>query len=197
MFFEKIIERNNDKTIVKLCNKLNKSCSFTKSTYMTALCELAYRLFIFGHEEDALLVCEYSNIDIPQKINYNCWDFILFIWGLEAFIYNKNDRRKDKEYRVKEMKKVWSVPKTGGETTEESWNFHKKTAARQKYDDLCCKKKIEQAIEENDKKSETIYRITALYKMIGYGITGYYPAFEDNKDKLSQDIDDYINQIVF
>ena len=90
MFFEKIIERNNDKTIVKLCNKLNKSCSFTKSTDMTALCELAYRLFIFGHEEDALLVCEYSNIDIPQKINYNCWDFILFylsgVWKLSSII---------------------------------------------------------------------------------------------------------------
>ena len=97
MFFEKIIERNNDKTIVKLCNKLNKSCSFTKSTDMTALCELAYRLFVFGHEEDALLVCEYSNIDIPQKsiITVGILFYLSGVWKLSSIIRTIEEKIKN------------------------------------------------------------------------------------------------------
>ena len=41
------------------------------------------------------------------------------------------------------------------------------------------------AIESDivNKKSENSYRLIALYKMIGYGVTGFYPALEENKDE--------------
>lgn len=47
-------------------------------------------------------------------------------------------------------------------------------------------------IAEKNKKFELAYRLTALYCMISYGITGFYPELENNKDKLQEDINKYI-----
>lgn len=87
MLFEEIMERYSDKKIISLCKKLNKKCSFGSGVDAAYLCELAYRLYVMGAKEDALRVCEFTNINIPNKVNYRVWDFILLIWGLEAYIY--------------------------------------------------------------------------------------------------------------
>ena len=37
------------------------------------------------------------------------------------------------------------------------------------------------------------YRFIALSKMIGYGVTGFYPQLEEHKEELQRDMDEYIN----
>ena len=192
MSFEEIMERQDDKKIVSLCKKLNKKCSFASGADAANLCELAYRLYVMGAKEDALKVCEFTNIDIPAKINYNIWDFILFIWGLEAYIYNEDGRSEDKEYRVSLMKKVWSTPKNASDTEEKAWAFMQKIFARKTIDSVCDIKEIEEAMAEGDKKSANATRLTALYNMIGYGITGFCPELEKNNDELNTKIREYI-----
>ena len=192
MSFEEIMERQDDKKIVSLCKKLNKKCSFASGADAANLCELAYRLYVMGAKEDALKVCEFTNIDIPTKINYNVWDFILFIWGLEAYIYNENGRVRDKEERIAQMKKVWSTPKNASDTEEKAWAFMQKIFARKTIDSVCDIKEIEEAEAEGDKKSANATRLTALYNMIGYGITGFCPELEKNNDELNTKIREYI-----
>ena len=192
MSFEEIMERQDDKKIVSLCKKLNKKCSFASGADAANLCELAYRLYVMGAKEDALKVCEFTNIDIPTKINYNVWDFILFIWGLEAYIYNENGRGRDKEERIAQMKKVWSTPKNASDTEEKAWAFMQKIFARKTIDSVCDIKEIEEAMAEGDTKSANATRLTALYNMIGYGITGFCPELEKNNDELNTRIREYI-----
>lgn len=192
MSFEEIMERQDDKKIVSLCKKLNKKCSFASGADAANLCELAYRLYVMGAKEDALKVCEFTNIDIPTKINFNVWDFILFIWGLEAYIYNEDGRSEDKENRVSLMKKVWSTPKNASDTEEKAWAFIQKIFARKTIDSVCDIKEIEEAMAEGDKKSANATRLTALYNMIGYGITGFCPELEKNNDELNTKIREYV-----
>ena len=137
-------------------------------------------------------VCEHVNIEIPEKINYNVWDFIIWIWGLEAYIYNETGRKDDKNFRVAQMKKVWSTPKRNDETEEEAWRFCQKIMNRKTFESICNTANIEQASAVNDKKAENHYRLTALYSMIGYGVTGFYLNLENNKEKLSEKIKEYI-----
>ena len=192
MLFEEIMERYSDKKIMSLCKKLNKKCSFGSGVDAAYLCELAYRLYVMGAKEDALKVCEFTNINIPTKINYNVWDFILFIWGLEAYIYNEDGRSEDKEYRVSLMKKVWSTPKNALDTEEKAWAFIQKIFARKTFEDVCDIQAIEEAEAEGDKKSANAMRLTALYNMIGYGIIGFCPELEKNNDELNTKIREYI-----
>ena len=192
MLFADIMMNHEEREIVGLCKKLGKSCSFTKNADMSSLCELAYWLYIYDCKEEALKVCEHVNIEIPEKINYNVWDFIIWIWGLEAYIYNETGRNDDKNFRVAQMKKVWSRPKRNDETEEEAWRFCQKIMNRKIFESICNTASIEQASAVNDKKSENHYRLTALYSMIGYGVTGFYLNLENNKEKLSEKIKEYI-----
>ena len=192
MLFEEIMESHKEKKILSLCKKLIKKCSFTSSTDVTNLCELAYWLYVVGDVENALKVCEFTNIDIPVKINYNVWDFILFIWGLEAHIYNEKGKTADKEFRVEQMKKVWSTPKNSNDTEEKAWAFMQKILNRQTFESVCDIKEIEENEAAGDKKSADSYRFIALYSMISYGITGFCPDLVDKGEKLNEKIREYI-----
>lgn len=183
---------HSEKKIISLCKKLTKKCSFTSGADATNLCELAYWLYVAGDSENALKVCEHTNIDIPAKINYNVWDFILFIWGLEAHIYNENGKTADKEFRVEQMKKVWSTPKNSNDTEEKAWDFMQKIFNRQTFELVCDIKKIEEDEAAGDKKSADSYRFIALYSMISYGITGFCHDLEKNKNELGEKIKEYI-----
>ena len=192
MLFEDIMMEHDEKEIMRLCKKLNKSCSFTKNSDMATLCELVYWLYVFNDKENALKVCEYTNIDIPLTINYNIWDFILFIWGLEAHIYDEYGRMDDKNFRISQIKKVRSTPKNKDETEESAWKFSQKIMNRVSFESVCMIKNIEQDSVKDDIKKGNKYRLLALYNMIGYGVTGFYPDLEKNKDKLNSKINEYI-----
>ena len=196
MVFEEIMESHKEKKIISLCKKLIKKCSFTSGADATNLCELAYWLYVVGDSENALKVCELTNIDIPAKINYNVWDFILYIWGLEAHIYNEKGKTADKEFRVEQMKKVWSTPKNSNDTEEKAWAFMQKILNRQTFESVCNVKEIEENEAAGDKKSADSYRFIALYSMISYGITGFCPDLVKNNDKLKTKIREYIGCLI-
>lgn len=63
---------------------------------------------------------------------------------------------------------------------------------RKTFESICHTANIEQASAINDKKLENHYRLTALYSMIGYGVTGFYLNLENNKEKLSEKINEYM-----
>lgn len=191
--FQKIVEKCKEKNIVKLCKKLEKSCSFTKSKDVENLCALAYWLYIYGYKDEVLTVCEFANLDIPERINYNIWTWILSIWGLHAHIHAENNNQAEKENKITNMKKVYSTPKRDGQTQEEAWEFYLRIANRITYEELCNHAEIERCITDNEKKIELSYRFTALFSMISYGVTGFYPALENNKEQLQKDIDFYIS----
>lgn len=192
MLFEEIMVNHSEKEIISLCKKLIKKSSFTSSADATNLCELAYWLYVIGDKENSLKVCEYTNIEIPKKINYNVWDFLLWIWGLEAYIYNEDERSDDKTFRIEQMKRVWSTPKNSNETEEKAWAFAQKIMNRQTFETICKLKKIEEAENSGDEKAANDYRFTALYSMIGYGVTDFYPDLEKNKYELNEKIKEYI-----
>ena len=192
MLFEEIMVNHSEKKIISLCKKLIKKSSFTRSADAANLCELAYWLYVIGDRKSSLKVCEYSNIEIPEKINYNVWDFILWIWGLEAYIYDEDERIDDKTFRIEQMKRVWSMPKNSNDTEEKAWAFVQKTMNRQTFENMCKLKNIEEAENSGNKKAANDYRFIALYSMIGYGVTGFYPDLEKNKYELDQKIKEYI-----
>lgn len=188
MNFIEISKKYKEKNIIKLCEKLNKSCFFTKSKDIETLCELAYWLYIHGYEEDILGIYEFANIEIPIKINYNIWTWILYIWGLQAYIYENNGNITDKEKIITRIKSVYSVPRTVEQSKSEAWRFYEKIASRVTLESVFLQQHIQTAILGNDKKLELSYRFIALYKMISYGITGFYPELERNKEALKNNI---------
>lgn len=54
--FESIEARHTEKKIISLCKKLIKKCSFNSGADARNLCELAYWLYVYGYEDDVLLV---------------------------------------------------------------------------------------------------------------------------------------------
>jgi len=98
----------------------------------------------------------------------------------------------DKNIRISQMKKAWSTPNRSDKTEEEMWKSYQKIANRQTFEKLCNMEEIANESDIVNKKSENSYHLIALYKMIGYGVTGFYPALEENKDELERKIEEYI-----
>ena len=109
-----------------------------------------------------------------------------------SYIYNEDGRTEEKEYRVSLMKKVWSTPKNESDTKEKAWAFMQKIFARKTFEDVCDIQEIEEAEAEGNKKSANAARLTALYNMIGYGITGFCPELVNNRDELEAKIREYV-----
>ncbi|MBN6709648.1 hypothetical protein JFL47_11635 [Haemophilus haemoglobinophilus] len=186
-------EKYQEKEIIKRCKKLAKSCALTKSKDVSTLCELAYWFYIYDYQDEVLNIYNLVNIEIPQRVNYNIWTWILSIYGLQAYIYELNGETTEKDKIIEKINKIYSVPRRDGQTEQEAYELHIRIANRQTYEEICNKNKIESCIAENDKKLELSYRFTALFSMISDGVTGDYPALESNKDKLIADISDYID----
>ena len=82
--------------------------------------------------------------------------------------------------------------KNKDETEESAWKFSQKIMNRVSFESACMIKNIEQDSVKDDIKKGNKYRLLALYNMIGYGVTGFYPDLEKNKDKLNSKINEYI-----
>lgn len=190
--FEQIAHHCSEKQIIKLAQKLAKNFSFTRSQKVMDLCSLAYWLYIFEHKEMALSLCQATNIEIPKKVNYNLWEPLLAIWGLEAYLYEEMGKITEKELKIAQIKEVRSVPNKLRKTKEAKWEFFMRIANRLTFDEICQKDDINWVISQNDKKSELAYRLTALFQMISYGVTGFYPDLERHKAELQTEIKNYI-----
>ncbi|MDY4010965.1 MAG: DUF6707 family protein [Fusobacterium gastrosuis] len=147
------------------------------------------------YEDEILDIYSLVNIGLPIKVNFDIWTWILSIWGLQAYIYEQNGEVIKKAIIVEKIKEVYSQPKREKETKQEAWEFFQRIANRQTFEEICNKRQIESCILENDKKLELGYRLSALYNMISYGVTGFYLNLEANKEKLKEEITDYIGKL--
>ena len=195
MNFEELSLKYKEKNIVKLCKKLSKSFALTRSKDMTNLYELAFWLYIYDYKDEILNIYNLVNIDIPEKIDFNIWTWILSIWGLQAYIYETEGEINKKDEIVANMKRVYSVPRTKEDTQENTWKFYLKIAGRQTLESVSYEDEIERAIQNENKKGEEAYRFSGLCKMISYGVTGFYPHLVENKDKLEERIKEYIQYL--
>lgn len=195
MNFDDLSLKYKEKNIVKLCKKLSKSFALTRSKDMTNLYELAFWLYIYDYKDEILNIYNLVNIDIPEKIDFNIWTWILSIWGLQAYIYETEGEINKKDEIVANMKRVYSVPRTKEDTQENTWKFYLKIAGRQTLESVSYEDEIERAIQNENKKGEEAYRFSGLCKMISYGVTGFYPHLVENKDKLEERIKEYIQYL--
>lgn len=195
MNFEELSLKYKEKNIVKLCKKLSKSFALTRSKDMTNLYELAFWLYIYDYKDEILNIYNLVNIDIPEKIDFNIWTWILSIWGLQAYIYETEGEINKKDEIVANMKRVYSVPRTKEDTQENTWKFYLKIAGRQTLESVSYEAEIERAIQTENKKGEEAYRFSGLCKMISYGVTGFYPHLVENRDKLEERIKEYIQYL--
>lgn len=195
MNFEELSLKYKEKNIVKLCKKLSKSFALTRSKDMTNLYELAFWLYIYDYKDEILNIYNLVNIDIPEKIDFNIWTWILSIWGLQAYIYESKGETNKKDEIVANMKKVYSVPRTKEDTEESTWKFYTRIAGRQTLESVSYADKIERAIQTENKKGEEAYRFSGLCEMISYGVTGFYPHLVENRDKLEEKIEEYVQYL--
>ena len=195
MNFDELSLKYKEKNIVKLCKKLSKSFALTRSKDMTNLYELAFWLYIYDYKDEILNIYNLVNIDIPEKIDFNIWTWILSIWGLQTYIYETEGEINKKDEIVANMKRVYSVPRTKEDTQENTWKFYLKIAGRQTLESVSYEAEIERAIQTENKKGEEAYRFSGLCKMISYGVTGFYPHLVENRDKLEERIKEYIQYL--
>ena len=195
MNFDELSLKYKEKNIVKLSKKLAKSFALTRSKDMTNLYDLAFWLYIYDYKDEILNIYNLVNIDIPEKIDFNIWTWILSIWGLQAYIYESEGEISKKDEIVANMKKVYSVPRTKEDTEESTWKFYTRVAGRQTLESVSYVDKIESAIQSGNKSSETAYRFSGLSNMISYGVTGFYPHLVENRDKLEEKIKEYIQYL--
>lgn len=151
-------------------------------------------LYVYGHIDEAIKVCEFSHLDDPKpdKVNYNVWDFILRLWGLEAYIYRKQGEEEKCAERISAMERIWTIPNGIFDTAEKQMAQNKRIRDDLTYEDAINKDKVEEYVESGNKSWANDYRFTALYRMIGYGVTGLYPHLEEHKEELEQRIESYI-----
>lgn len=192
--FEQIMEICSEKKVVSRCKKLSKKSKLTSGAVAGTLTELGYWLYVYGHIAEAIKVCEFSHIEEPKpgKVNYNIWDFVLWLWGLEAYIYRKQNAEERCNERIVAMKRVWSIPSGIFDTTEKISAHNRSIRNSLTYEDAINKNKIEEQLESNSKLGAAEYRFTALFHMIGYGVTGLYPHLEEHKAELEELIEQYI-----
>lgn len=195
--FEQILQTCPEKKIVSRCKKLTKKSALTSGATATTLAELAYWLFVYGYENEALLVCGFSHIDDPPpfKVNYNVWDYILWVWGLEAYIYRRRNEDKKCADLIAAMERVWSIPCGIYDTVEKKTAQLRQIQSGLTFEDAISKDKIERALADGSKSEADAYRFVSLFKMIGYGVTGLYPQLEEHKEELEEKIRDYIQLI--
>lgn len=192
--FEQIMEICSEQKVVSRCKKLSKKSKLTSEAVACTLTELGYWLYVYGHIAEAIKVCEFSHIEEPKpgRVNYNVWDFVLWLWGLEAYIYRKQNDEEKCNDRIEAMERVWSIPSGIFDTTEKMLAQTRRIRDGLTYEEAINKDKIEEELESNSKSGANKYRFTALFRMIGYGVTGLYPHLEEHKAELEELIDRYI-----
>ena len=178
--FESIKNKHEEKIISSLCNKLIKKCSFNSGSNIQNLCHLAYWLFVFGYDEDVLLLCEITHdVEFPGKGGFNVWDFILYIWGLEVHILKKKTCFDKADERIKKMDEIWLMPPQ---------KIEHEIARRNGVTISHCSREKEIATATSADK----WRFIALFKLIGYGATGLFPDLNNQQSVVDELVEEYI-----
>ena len=194
--FEEIMENCNHKKVISLCKKLNKKLSFKNGNDVENLCHLTYWLYILGKKELAKKCIELTH-SIPFDQNYNIWDFLHSIWGLEIRILFEEGKNKDAEKIIETIDQHLLTPsKQFNETPEEMQKRENRRRDRLVVDEESYKNQINSDLKDGDIKSANEWRFIALLSLIGDGATGLYPHLNKGKEEIEKIIKDYIKEIL-
>ncbi len=184
--FESIQATHTEKKIVSLSKKLIKRCTFNSGADAQNLCELAYWLYIYGYADDVLLVCEITHdIEFPGKGGFNVWDYILFIWGLEAHILKERAQIEKANDRIKRMDELWKLSSKSAE--QEAMRRNRVTISECAYE--------EKIANDTSASSADRWRFLSLFRLIGYGVTGLFPCLQKEKVAVDELAKEYIERL--
>ena len=192
--FDIIARTHKEKKIVSLCNSLIKHCSFDSGKDAEKLCTLAYWLFVAGDDKCVLMIAQYTHsAKFSGKAFFNVWDYILYIWGLEIYLYTKSGELEAASCRISEFDKVLKTPLPGNYPSYElQLIYEQERRERIKYPDILNFHKIQKA---ELTLSKCQYKLQALYKMVGYTYTGLFPNLTEKQNKIEQYIHEYVTDL--
>lgn len=188
--FERLLTNHKEKKIQSCCKKLIKKCSFDSGADAENLCHLAFWLFVYEYEDEALLICELThNVPFPGKGMWNVWDFIMFIWGLEVHILKKRGHEDLANRIIEKMDALWLTSLGGAQRT-----YEQEMARRERFDLAFCSHSEE--IEHSYSPSlANGYRFTALFKLVGYTATDLYPNLKSEKRQVEEIVTSYMEEL--
>lgn len=188
--FESIQNNHKEKKIISLSKKLTKKCSFDSGSDIDNLCRLAYWLFVYGYENEAISVCQIThNVVFPGKGKWDVWDFIMYMWGLEVHIFKcRNDNEKANDI-ISKMDNLWMSPPIirQREPAQELERRNRFTLSYCSNED-----KIER---ESSEVYANEWRLIALFQLVGYTSTGLFPGLNSEKDSVDRLVEEYIDKL--
>lgn len=188
--FEILLTNHTEKKIVSLCKKLIKKCSFNSGADIENLCRLAYWLFVYGYEDEALSVCEIThNVEFPGKGIWAVWDFIMYMWGLEVHIFKQGGNIDRANAIIQQMDNLWMFP-----PTLPAENPEHEMARRNRFTLSFCSRSKEIECANSEVRADG-WRLVALFRLIGYGATGLFPNLNKEKDSVDKLIKEYIQKL--
>ncbi len=193
--FEQIMEECQKKKVVSLCKKLIKKCSIKSGADMENVCHLAYWLYVYDLPELSMKCIEPTH-DISFSQNYNVWDFIYKMWGLEIRILREQNEQEKISSIVDTMNSQYLMPTKFDPTVEEREKKETQRRARVNYEDVIRKEQIDKYLQEGNLSWANDWRFIALLGMIGETETGLYPLLNESKMQIEEKITEYIAELV-
>ena len=191
--FERITENCENRNVKSLCNKLIKKLSFKSGKDVENLCHLVYWLYILGKTEFSIECIKLTH-NVPFDQNYNVWDFIHFIWGLEIRIFRENENKIFINDVIGKIENNLKTP-IKIETLEKAQLRENRRRERFTLESISNEKQIEIALNEGNNKSANELRFIALFKLIGYTETELYTNLTKEREKIETIIKEYIEEI--
>ena len=99
---ERISENADNRKETSCCAKILKKCSFKSAKDLGNVTELATWLYVFGHYDDAVAVCDILK-DMEFTGNYTLWDQADYALCLKARILRKRGDEKEREELLKKV----------------------------------------------------------------------------------------------
>lgn len=189
--FERVAEECSKKKVINLCCKLIKKCSIKSGSDMERLCHLAYWLYVYDLPTLSRQ-CIIPTHEIPFDQNYNVWDFIHAMWGLEIRILKEQNQLEEAKKIMSTINTHFLMPTKFEPTTEEREKMEAKRRSRFTYEDTIKKDVINDCLSKNDIKKANDWRFIALLGMIGNTETECYLNLNENKAKIDNDTKAYI-----
>ena len=185
--FESIQMGHKEKKVLSLSKKLVKKCSFNRGSDVENLCHLAYWLYVYGCEDEALKLCEITHeVEFPGKGVWNVWDRILLMWGLEVQIYKNRNMTEKADELIRQMDNLWRFPPTLPPADSEL-----EAERRNRFTVEFCSFK-ENIEGEDSVTSANEWRLIGLMNLVGYGATGLFPNLVKEKETVDCLIEEYM-----
>lgn len=169
---QNIMTNIDKKDVQRDCKRILKKCNMKSVKDTGNITELAILLYIYGYEQEAVLVC---NLFANEKFNgnYTLWDNIDHAYCLKARILREKGQ----------MKESWEIIKFVNqyrhpELYVNGIEWFTKTV------DI----NIESNLKNNSKAGAKSWRLLKLEKAIAYREAGQYPLSNDKLEKIIEEL---------